>query len=90
MAEAVRGGGHRLEVVLAVGRGGVHVQIAAQIAHGDERGQRAGDRRLDFSAMLAQLGLDPRHAERLIDAFLGLTGDLLVGVGLERGRTRSA
>ena len=32
VAQAVRGGGHRLEVVLAVGRGRVHVQVAAQIA----------------------------------------------------------
>ena len=84
MAEAVRRGGHRLEVVPAVGGGRVHVQVAAQIADGDERGQRAGDRRLDFAAMLAQLGLDPRHAERLVDAFLGLAGDLLVVVERKR------
>ena len=32
VSHAVRGRGHRLEIVLAVGRGRVHVQIAAQIA----------------------------------------------------------
>ena len=56
-------------------RGRVHVQIAAQIAARDERGQGARDGGLDFAAVLAQLGLDPRHAERAVDAFLGVAGD---------------
>ena len=68
MAKTMRRRCHRLEVVLTVRGGGVHVQIAAQIADSDEHRQRASDGRLDFPAMLAQLGLDPRHAQRLIDA----------------------
>ena len=39
-AEPVRRCGHRLEVVLAVRRGRVHVQVAAQVGQRDERGQR--------------------------------------------------
>ena len=48
MAKTMRRRCHRLEVVLTVRGGGVHVQIAAQIADSDEHRQRASDGRLDF------------------------------------------
>ena len=48
VSQPVRGRGHRLEIVLAVGRGRVHVQVAAQIRDGHEPRQRAGDARPRF------------------------------------------
>ena len=52
-AGPMRGGGHRLESVAAVGRRGVHVQVAAQIREVHEVGKSVRDCRVDFSAVLA-------------------------------------
>ena len=49
------------DVVLAVGLGGVHVQVAAQIGALDQARQRVRCGRLDLAAHLAQLRRNPRR-----------------------------
>ncbi len=41
-------------------------------------------RRFDFAAVLAELGLDPVHAQRAVDPFFRLPGDTAVIVGTEQ------
>ncbi len=60
-----RGRRHRAHLVLAIRRGAVHVEVAAQIAALDEARQRARLCRFDFPAHLAKLGCDPIEAERV-------------------------
>ena len=55
---------HRLDVVLAVGRGRMQVQVAAEVGPRDQRGQRVALGGLDLAAMLAELRRDERQAER--------------------------
>ncbi len=51
----------------------VDVEVAEDVADGGR--QRAGLRRLDLAAVLAQDRRDPRKAERLVNLLLGLAGD---------------
>ena len=60
------------DVVLAVGFGGVHVQVAAQVGAIDQPGQRSRRGRFDLAARLAQLRRNPVEAERGVDVLLGL------------------
>ena len=72
--------GHRPDVVLAVGFGAVHVEVAAQIGEIDEPRERAGRGGVELAAHLAQLGRNPVEAERGVDLLLALAGDAnLVG-----------
>ncbi len=71
----VRRRGHRLEVVAPVGGGRVHVEIAAQVGERDQAGERPADRGIDLAAILAQLGVDPGHAERFVDPSSRVAGD---------------
>ena len=66
-ARRVRRARHRLDIGAAVGLGGVHVQVAAQIGVLDQARQRAGLGRLDLAAVLAQLGRHEGQPERRVD-----------------------
>ena len=61
---------HRLEALATVGLGRVHVQVALEIRPRDQRGQRPGGGGFDLAAVLAQLRLDERQSERLVDVLL--------------------
>ncbi len=68
---------HGLELVLPVGGGRVHVEVAAQVAVSNERRQRAFRGRRDLAAVFAKFWRNPRETERLVHAFFGLTGEPL-------------
>ena len=85
VAKPVRGGGHRLQIVAAVGDRRVHVKIAAQIGGSDRAAAaRRASGSVDFAAVLAKLGRHPRHPERLVNAFFGVTRDAAVVVDAEQ------
>ena len=65
MASFLRGRGHGLEIVAAVGRGRVHVQVAAQVGERNQAGKAAWLGRLDFAVMFAQFRLDPGEIRAL-------------------------
>jgi hypothetical protein len=54
---------------------GVRVQIAAQIGRGHEARETASTDRFHLAVVLAQLGREPRQADRRVDVFLGRAGD---------------
>ena len=60
------------------------MQVAAQVGQGDQRRQRAGQRRLELAGVLAQLGLDERQAEERVGLGLGGEGPQLGGVAGQR------
>ena len=62
--------GHLADGVAAVGRIGVHVQIAANIRQRNQLRQRVRCRSLQFAAVLAQLGRDVVEIQRAIDLLL--------------------
>ena len=80
VVEAARDGGfgHLADGVAAVGFGGVHVQIAADVAADDELGQRVFGGGFELAAVLAQLGRDVVEVERVVDRLFGFGGDDLV------------
>ncbi len=88
VAERVGGLGHFLERGAAVGFGGVHVQVAADVGEFDEFGQAVFERGFDFAAVLAQLGRNPGEAEGGVNFLFGFAGDALatlsVGIELEQ------
>ena len=88
VASLARGFGHLLEGGAAIGFGGVHVQVAADVAEFDQFGKPALFGGFDFAGVLAQFGRDPRQAERLVDALLGLAGDAASRRPRGTGRTR--
>ena len=69
------GFGHLADGVAAVGLGGVHVQIAADIAADDELRQRVLGGGFELAAVLAQFGRDVVEVERVVDFLLGGGGD---------------
>ena len=69
------GARHRLGIGAAVGGGGVHVQIAAQIGEASRARQGAALGGLDLAAVLAQLRRDEGESERPVDVLLGAAGD---------------
>ena len=71
VAAPVRLGRHRLQRVAAVGGGGVHVQVAAEVGRRDQLRQAARLGRVDLALVLAQLRGNPRQAERVVDVLLG-------------------
>ena len=71
VAQGARGLGHFEQGGAAVGLGGVHVEVAAQVAKLDELGQAAFGGGFDFARILAQLGRNPGQAERFVDAGFG-------------------
>ena len=64
----------RLDRVVAVGGVGVAVQVAAHVAELDEPRELAPRGGLDLARVLAQLGRDPRQADRGVDLLLGRPG----------------
>src|ERR1039457_4233588 len=66
--------GHFFQRGAAISLGGVHVQVAADVAQFHQLGKASLLRGFDFAGVLAQFGRDPRQAQRLVDAFLGLAG----------------
>ncbi len=59
VAQRARRFGHLFQRRAAIGLGGMHVQIAANVGKLDQLGQAASERSLDFAAILAQLGRNP-------------------------------
>ena len=80
------------DVVLAVGLGGVHVEVAAQIgARSMRRGQRVAPAAASISPRISRSsGGIQSQAERRVDVFLGLAGDARVVGERGTGRIRSA
>jgi len=78
---------HGAERVLAVGGGGVHVQVAANVVERDQLRQRATFRAGNLVARLAEFGRDPGQAHGSVDVLLGPSrhrrplGGTGVGVG---------
>ena len=89
-AARARGRSHRRDVLLAVGLGRVHVQVAAQVRAVDQTWKLPGGGGVDLAPVFAKLRRNPRQAQRLVDAFLGLAGHRLVALRRGTGRTRSA
>ncbi len=77
------GFGHFADGVLAVGRDGVHVDIAADVLLLDEAWKRVLRGGFDLAAVLAQLGRNPVEVEGAVDVFFGCGGDL--GAVIEAG-----
>ena len=69
------GFGHLADGVAAVGGVGVHVQVAANVGEGDERGQGVGGGGFEFAAVLAQLGRDVVEVEGVVDLLFAGGGD---------------
>ena len=63
----------------AVGSLGVAVQVAADVAQLHQRRERAGDRRLDLTAVLAQLRLDVGEAQTRVELLLARAQRRLAG-----------
>ena len=76
------GAGHALDVVAAVGRRRMAVQVAPQIRELDQLRQRAALGGLDLAAVLAQFGRHVRESQRCVDPRLVLAGDARVVVDL--------
>ncbi len=62
--------GHLLQRRPAIGFGGVHVDVAADVFELDQRGDAAFRGGLDFAGVFAQLGRNPGEAERLVNLLL--------------------
>ena len=75
---------HRANRVLAVGRGRVAVEVAAQVVAFHQQRQPPVARGLEFAALLAQFGRNPRQAERFVDAGFGVAGDACVVLDAEQ------
>ena len=76
LVAAGQGGiGHLADGVVAVGGGGVHVHVAADVGRLNEPGKAAVRGTLDLAQVLAHLGRHPVHAERGINLFLGCRRD---------------
>ena len=58
VAERARGCGHFFDGIFAVGGGGVHLQIAANVVERDELREALLFGGFDFAGVFAQLGLD--------------------------------
>ena len=67
----------RLDAVSAVGRIGVDVEVAADIARLDQPGKLPSERGLDLARVLPKLGRDPREPDRRVHLFLRLAGHAL-------------
>ena len=57
---------HLLDGLFAVGPGGVHLEVAADVLERDELRQLPGERRLDLTPVLAQLRSDPGQPHGLV------------------------
>ena len=69
---------------LAVGFGGVHVQVAANVAEFESAWGAALRSGVEFAGVLAQLGRNPLKPEPLVDFFLALARDALVRSSVKR------
>ena len=78
VAQRAGGLGHFFERGAAVGFGGVHVQVAADVGELDQLGQAAFERGFDFAAVFAQLRRNPGQAERLVDFLFGFARHALL------------
>ena len=66
---ALRGLGHFADAGRAVGRRGVHVQIAADVVEFDELRQLVLLGQFDFAAVFAQFRRNPRQIDGGVDVF---------------------
>ena len=74
VAQRARRFGHLFERRAAVGLGGVHVQVAADVFQFHQLRQAALGRGFDFAAVLAQLRRNPGQPQRLVDPGFGFAG----------------
>ena len=70
-----RSNSHRLGVRAPIGRGRVHVEIAAQVLDGHEAGQRSLLRGRKLAAILPKFRRDQRQPQCFVNALFGLPGD---------------
>ncbi len=73
-----RGPNHRGQVVAAVARSRVHLEVAAQVPEFHEVGELPLPGRFDLAAIFAQLRRDPGQADRLGHLALGAPADALL------------
>jgi hypothetical protein len=73
VAEAAGDGGfgHLADGGGAVGLGGVHVDVAADVGEGDEMRERVGCGGFELAGVLAELGWDVVEVEGVVDVGLG-------------------
>ena len=79
-----RGVGHLPHGRLAVAPGRVVVQLGEDVLHLQEFGQPTFGRRLDLSAIFAELRRDVRQAESIVDLRLGRAEDLRAVLARQR------
>ena len=84
VAQRARRFGHFFERGAAVGGGGVHVEVAANVALLHQLRQRMRLGQFDFAVVLAQLGRNPVEAQRAVDLFFGFARDAHVVFGAEQ------
>ena len=90
VAALARGFGHFFERGAAVGLGGVHVHVAADLAQFDQFGQAAFGGGSISPQVFAQLRRNPGQAQRFVNACLGFAAPLGDRRPRGTGRTRSA
>src|SRR6185312_2830628 len=66
--------GHLADGVAAIGGGGVHVDVAADVGLLDESGNGSSFSSFDFAVVLAEFGGNPLEAEGLVDIVFGGSG----------------
>src|SRR5713101_8303377 len=66
---------HLLDRGTSVGVGRMRMEIAAQFASRQQRGQASRRSHLDFTTVFAQFRRNPSKVERLVDFLLGLAGE---------------
>ena len=75
VAEFAAGFAHFLDGIFAVGGGGVHLQVAANVRELDEVGKLAFFGGFDFAASFAEFRLDIGELELGVNFFFGFAGD---------------
>ncbi|GIS60894.1 MAG: hypothetical protein CM1200mP2_31190 [Planctomycetaceae bacterium] len=75
---ALAAGDHLLDRRGPIRRGGVHVQVAANVGQRDQLGQFPRLGHFKLAPVLSQFGRNPRQPDRIVDVLLGATGHRLV------------
>ena len=90
VAARAAGFGHFFQRRAAVGLGGVHVQVAANVRLAPPVSEASLGRRFHLAPVFAQFRRNPGKAERGVNFFFGRAGHALIGVDASKARIRSA
>ena len=74
VAEGFGGGGHFFDGVFSIAGGGVHLEVALDVAEFDELGEFVFFGGFDFAGVFAQFGRDEVEAELGVNFFFGAAG----------------